>query len=39
MGPSVHRTVMTEVPKHLNQQLQKLGLTAMFASPPQSVAL
>jgi hypothetical protein len=34
MGQSVHRTVMTEVPKHLNQQLQKLGLTALFAAPP-----
>ena len=34
MGQSVQRTVMTEVPKHLNQQLQKLGLTALFASPP-----
>ena len=34
MGQSVPRTVMTEVPKHLNQQLQKLGLTALFAAPP-----
>ena len=35
MGQNVHRTVMTEVPKNLNQQLQKLGLTALFAAPPK----
>ena len=35
MGQSVHRTVMTEVPKNLNQQLQKLGLAALFAAPPK----
>ncbi len=34
MGKSVHRTVMTEVPKNLNQQLQNLGLAALFAAPP-----
>ena len=34
MGKAVHRTVMTEVPKNLNQQLQKLGLAALFAAPP-----
>jgi transposase len=34
MGPDVHRTVMTEVPKTLNEQLRKLGLTPLFASPP-----
>jgi len=34
MGQAVHRTVMTEVPKNLNQQLQKLGLAALFAAPP-----
>ncbi len=33
MGPDIHRTVITEVPKNLNEQLQKLGLTALFASP------
>ena len=34
MGKSVERTVMTAVPKHLNQQLQKLGLAPLFAAPP-----
>ena len=34
MGKAVHRTVMTEVPKNLNEQLQKLGLAALFAAPP-----
>lgn len=34
MGKAVHRTVMTEVPKNLNKQLQKLGLAALFAAPP-----
>lgn len=35
MGQDVHRTVMTEVPKNLNQQLQKLGLAPLFAAPPK----
>ncbi len=35
MGPEVHRTVMTEVPKNINEQLQKLGLAALFASVPK----
>ena len=35
MGPDIHRTVITEVPKNMNEQLQKLGLTPLFASPPQ----
>lgn len=34
MGKDVHRTVMTEVPKNLNAQLQKLGLAPLFAAPP-----
>ena len=34
MGKSVERTVMTAVPKQLNQQLQKLGLAPLFAAPP-----
>lgn len=34
MGKHVHRTVMTEVPKNLNQQIQKLGLAPLFAAPP-----
>ena len=35
IGPDIHRTVMTEIPKNLNGQLQKLGLTTLFASPPK----
>ena len=34
MGKDVHRTVMTEVPKTLNAQLQKLDLAPLFAAPP-----
>ena len=34
MGKDVHHTVMTEVPKSLNEQLQKLGLAPLFATPP-----
>jgi len=33
MGPNIHRTVMTEIPKNLNDQLRKLGLAPLFASP------
>lgn len=35
MGKHVHRTLMTQIPKHMNQQLQRLGLAALFAAPPQ----
>ena len=35
VGPKIHRTVMTEIPKLLNKQVQKLGLAALFASPPR----
>lgn len=38
MGQQLHRTVITEVPRNLNDQLQKLGLAALFASPPKSAA-
>ena len=34
IGKDIHRTLMTEVPKALNDQLQKLGLTSLFAAPP-----
>jgi len=34
VGSKIHRTVMTEIPKLLNEQIQKLGLAALFASPP-----
>jgi transposase len=35
MGQHVHRTLMTEIPKSLNDQLQTLGLAALFAAPPK----
>jgi transposase len=35
MGQKVHRTMMTEIPKILNEQIQKLGLAALFAAPPR----
>jgi transposase len=35
LGPQVHRTVMTNIPKNLNQQLRKLGLARLFAAPPK----
>jgi hypothetical protein len=35
MGQHVHRTLMTQIPKSLNDQLQKLGLAALFAAPPK----
>ena len=34
LGSRVHRTVMTDIPKNLNEQLRKLGLSPLFASPP-----
>jgi transposase len=33
MGENVHHTMITEVPRDLNEQLQKLGLAPLFASP------
>ncbi len=35
MGRNVHHTMITEVPHAMNKQLQKLGLAALFASPPK----
>jgi len=35
MGPDVHHTMITEVPQEMNEQLQKLGLAPLFASPPK----
>jgi transposase len=34
IGSKVQRSVMTEVPKQMNEQLRKLGLASLFASPP-----
>jgi hypothetical protein len=38
-GPTVRRVVMTQVPKNLNAQLQKLGLAPLFAAPPGPAAV
>ena len=35
MGPKVHQTMITQVPNDLNEQLRKLGLAPLFASPPK----
>ena len=35
MGADAHHTVMTQVPPQMNEQLQKLGLAPLFASPPK----
>lgn len=35
LGQKIHRTVMTQIPKKLNEQIQKLGLAALFAAPPR----
>ena len=35
LGAEVHQTMMTQIPKPLNDQLRKLGLTALFAAPPK----
>ena len=34
LGSKVHRTVMTDIPKNLNDQLRRLGLASLFAAPP-----
>jgi len=36
MGKRVERALMTQIPKNLNQQLQKLGLVSLFAAPPKA---
>ena len=35
MGQRVEHALMTQIPKNLNQQLQKLGLVSLFAAPPK----
>lgn len=35
MGQHIHRTLTTQIPKSLNEQLQTLGLAPLFASPPK----
>ena len=36
LGSKIQRTFMTDIPKNLNEQLRKLGLSTLFASPPAS---
>ena len=36
LGQDTARTLMTEIPKNLNEQLIKLKLTALFAAPPKT---
>jgi transposase len=35
MGQRVEHALMTQIPKNMNQQLQKLGLAPLFAAPPK----
>jgi hypothetical protein len=35
LGQKIHRTLMTDIPRTLNEQLQKLGLAPLFAAPPK----
>jgi transposase len=35
MGQRVQHALMTQIPKNMNQQLQKLGLAPLFAAPPK----
>ena len=35
LGSKVQRSVMTNIPKNLNEQLRKLGLAPLFAAPPK----
>jgi transposase len=36
MGKRIQRTLMTQIPKNMNQQLQRLGLLSLFAAPPKT---
>lgn len=36
LGHKTPRTLMTQIPKNLNDQLQKLGLAPLFAAPPKA---
>jgi transposase len=35
MGKRVQRALMTQIPKNMNEQLQRLGLVSLFAAPPK----
>jgi hypothetical protein len=39
MGSKTARALMTQIPKNLNDQLQKLGLAPLFAAPPKTVGV
>ena len=36
LGQNMVRAIMTQIPKNLNEQLQKLNLMALFAAPPKT---
>ena len=36
VGQNDARPLMTQIPKNLNEQLQKLNLTPLFAAPPKT---
>jgi transposase len=36
LGQRIQHKLMTHIPKNLNEQLSKLGLTPLFAAPPDS---
>ena len=36
MGQRVEHALMTQIPKNMNQELQKLGLAPLFTAPPKS---
>jgi len=38
IGKRIQRTLMTQIPKTVNQQLQSLQLTSLFTTPPNFVA-
>ncbi len=35
MGERVQRALMTQIPRNMNEQLQRLELTSLFAAPPK----
>ena len=39
VGRKTARALMTQIPKNLNDQLQKLGLAPLFAAPPKTVGV
>ena len=35
LGQSVEHALIIQIPKNMNEQLQKLGLASLFAAPPK----